>query len=380
MASHQVIDADGHVMEVKPGAIDWERELAPEYRAMAPKTLPFETGGGRILLEGKIFARPYWKGTAKSPKDQFQIHADRRGMWDPQKRLPDMDLDGIDVAVLFGGALDAGIPAIQHTGLAADIARVVNNWKASYASANPERLKISCTMALQDTESAVSEIHRGVSDLGAVAVRLPTQSPGRTLDNPLFEPIWAACEELGVPACIHASVMNPGMLAPGTEDLDLRYYVNLVGFPFSMMRATAFLISSGAFDRHPRLKFAFLEGNCGWVPFWFDRMDEHYHQLGYQIEAKALPSEYAKGPQFYVTCSYEESTIPTVVDYLGEDRVLYASDYWHADAKFPGTVQAIRDIKGLSERAKQKVLCDNAARLFNLNGNGHKAKNRQPAP
>ena len=374
-AKHLVIDADGHVMEGMQGAIDWEKELSPQFKHLAPKTLPFDTGGGRILIEGKVFARTYAKGTSKATyQDPFKVHSARPGMWDPHKRMPDMDLDGIDKAVLFGGTLCAAMAALENVAFASDLSRVVNDWLASYAKTYPERLRFVCTAPFQDPERGAMEIHRAAAELGAVGVHFPTQIPGKTLDDRHFEPMWAEGERLGIVAGIHATNMIPGMMPPGTDDLDLRYYVNLIGFPFSLMRATAFLISSGAFDRHPKLKFAFLEGNCGWAPFWFDRMDEHYHQLGYQIEAKALPSEYARSPQFYMSCSYEESTISTVVDYLGEDRLLYASDYWHADAKFPGTVQAVRDIKGLSERAKQKILGDNAATLFSLSRNGAKVR------
>jgi predicted TIM-barrel fold metal-dependent hydrolase len=54
------------------------------------------------------------------------------------------------------------------------------------------------------------------------------------------------------------------------------------------------------------------------------------------------------------------------MDYVGEDRLIFASDYNHGDSKFPHTVKAVTERKNLSQSQLRKLMCDNAARLYNL--------------
>ena len=106
-----VIDADGHVMESMPGAVDWEHELDERYRSRAPRYLDFNTGGGRVFMDGKIWAKPWPRGRAIKGQDEpFTGQESHSGMWEPEQRLRDMDLDGThrqehsEIA-----ALDAGL-------------------------------------------------------------------------------------------------------------------------------------------------------------------------------------------------------------------------------------------------------------------------------
>ncbi|MBI3743235.1 MAG: amidohydrolase family protein [Chloroflexi bacterium] len=127
------------------------------------------------------------------------------------------------------------------------------------------------------------------------------------------------------------------------------------------------LLLGGVLDDFPRLRFAFLESGAGWAPYWMDRLDDYYEEFK-EHRLEHLPSDYFRSGQCFISCEVEEKTIPYVVQVLGEDRVIYASDYLHHDAKFPRSVALIAERKDLSRSAKTKILGGNAAKLFRLNG------------
>src|SRR5262245_5058205 len=133
------------------------------------------------------------------------------------------------------------------------------------------------------------------------------------------------------------------------------------------MAACVGLVMGGVLERHPRLKVAFLESGAGWLPYWLHRMDEHW-----ETWRRVLP-DLPQKPSAYVlrqcTISTEpgEEMIDAVVAHVGEDNVVWASDYPHPDATFPGAVTKTLDaMRTLSPRVRAKVLAENAARLYGL--------------
>jgi predicted TIM-barrel fold metal-dependent hydrolase len=118
-------------------------------------------------------------------------------------------------------------------------------------------------------------------------------------------------------------------------------------------------------DLYPRLRFAFMEAGAGWLPYWAERMDEHYEMLRPQVpKLKRLPSEHIGGGRIFVACDPDEKMLPQVLELVGEDVVIYASDYCHWDSRFPDSARLIADRSNLSEKAKSKIMGENALRFF----------------
>jgi hypothetical protein len=132
----------------------------------------------------------------------------------------------------------------------------------------------------------------------------------------------------------------------------------------------------GLLEEFPRLNFAYVEAGAGWLPFWIERIAEHYERRAREVpKMKRPPQDYLRSGRIFVTCEADESTLECVVRLCGEDVVLYASDYPHWDSHFDA-VQEIQKRAGLSDLAKTKILCGNAQRLF---GSALEfQKNRQP--
>ena len=110
-----------------------------------------------------------------------------------------------------------------------------------------------------------------------------------------------------------------------------------------------------------------MEGACGWVPFWSERLDEHYEKLRPQWPLlKRKPSEIIRSPQVCFTCEPEESILPYVLDTIGITQVMYASDYRHWDSEFPNSVHEVEKIEGMNDDKLRHVLGANALSFFGL--------------
>jgi predicted TIM-barrel fold metal-dependent hydrolase len=121
----------------------------------------------------------------------------------------------------------------------------------------------------------------------------------------------------------------------------------------------------GVPEKFPDLRIAFLECGCGWVPYWMDRMDEEWEKRRSEAPLlKAKPSEYMTRGNWFYAAEPEESTLPYVAERIGEDVILFASDYPHWDGGFPYMVSTVKDRQDLSEQLKQKLLGENAKRLY----------------
>jgi predicted TIM-barrel fold metal-dependent hydrolase len=287
-------------------------------------------------------------------------------MVDPKQRLKDMDLEGIDTAVLFGTSPFLSLPFVEDKDLACAVARVYNNWLADYCKADSRRLKGVALTAIQDPVEAVKELRRAVEELKFVAVATPPISAsGKNLDHPDLYPFFAEAQRLEVPVCIHVGA-GDGVPA-GTERFDHPLYTHALAHPFEQMIAALCVVASGLLERFPRLKFAFMEAGCGWVPYWMERLDEHYEILQPTVPwLTKPPSEYMRSGQMFYAFEMDEKMLPYVAEFVGADRLVFATDYNHSDSKFPHTVEEVMERTDISETLKAKVMGENAAKLYNL--------------
>ena len=136
--------------------------------------------------------------------------------------------------------------------------------------------------------------------------------------------------------------------------------------PVEQMLAVGSFCLGGILERHPKLRVAFLEGNCGWVPFLLWRMDEHWERQGdvYAADLRAAPSEYFKR-QCFVSVECDEEPVKYVIDAIGDDRLVFSTDFPHGDSKFPRAVEAFLQLP-ISEQSKRKILWDNCAAYYGL--------------
>jgi len=371
MALELVIDADGHCAEPVDDLVKW---LPADYAHRCPITVTDPSGRRHTIIDERLAAKSGGLGSSVHGPFAPHIVPSRDGMSDPHKRLPDMDEEGIDVAIVFGTPLALTVNGLQDKGLAAAISHAVNRWLVEeYLAADCRRLKGVGLIPCQDAPAAVKELeylaqHR--KD-GIVSAMLPTNVYGINMGDRRFDPIYAAAQDVGLPLSVHPQTGHDGqygvwgVMGAGTERMEKYSYVHMTAFPFELMISLMHMIGEGVFDRFPRLKVAYMEGGAGWIPFWAERLDEHQGKLRPQWpDLQRRPSEIIGSDQVAFTCEPEEVTLPEVLEHVGETQVMYASDYAHWDCEFPDSVRKLSRIAGLSPAKRAKVLGENASRFF----------------
>jgi predicted TIM-barrel fold metal-dependent hydrolase len=287
-----------------------------------------------------------------------------------------MDEEGVDVAVVFGTPIALGVNGLAEKDLAAALCHAVNLWLIEeYLPADPKRLKGVGLIPCQDPGTAVKELDWLIErrSQGVVSAMLPVNVYGINLGDRRFDPIYARAQETGLPLSVHPQTGHDGeygvwgTMGAGSERLEKYSYVHMTAFCFEPMIALMHMIGEGVFDRFPTLRVAFVEGACGWLPFWANRLDEHFEKLRPQWpHCLRKPSEIIQSGQVALTCEPEETILPYVLDTMGEDTVMYASDYAHWDSEYPESVRLVDKIPGLSEAQKRSVLGRNAIEWFGL--------------
>jgi predicted TIM-barrel fold metal-dependent hydrolase len=177
--------------------------------------------------------------------------------------------------------------------------------------------------------------------------------------------------DLGVPLCIHEGART--VLEQAGSDRYSEFGRHIACHPLEQMLASLNFCADGVLEKFPKLKAAYLESGCGWVPFWLERMDEHWGHEGHgrAKTTKEKPSFYFKR-QCWASCEAGEELAPVFIEHVGEDYLTIATDYPHSDCigKFPDrTVGDLTKNNHISAEARRKILWDNPVRLYGLNVN-----------
>jgi uncharacterized protein len=282
---------------------------------------------------------------------------------DVPTRLRDMDREGIDVSVLFPTTSFA-MSKIFERDYAVAYARAYNDFIAEVCKESP-RLKAVALLPFQDVEAAVKEVTRAVTKLGLAGVAVAPQGMREHLGSQTYWPIYEEIQRLNVPFCVHGRREGPA----GEIRFDSFIYMHTIGRPTETVIQFVGLMYAGVPEKFPNLRIAFLECGAGWVPYWMERMDEEWEKRG-DVEAplcKQKPSEYISHGNWFFATEPEEKMLPYVIERIGDDRIVFASDYPHWDAMFPRVVSTIRGRQDISAGAKEKILGKNADALYGWN-------------
>ena len=366
----KVFDSDMHIME----PVDlWERYIAPEFRSEAPRGRTSENVRDLGLIFPKVEANV--NRTAGTPhrgrnfeKNQgiYRNHSERG--WTPDVQLEAMDVEGIDVAVLFPTrALSILTNSERDPRFSAALARAYNDWLHDFCQAQPNRLLGAGMISIYDINDAVEETHRVAEEFGFRSVFLRSNVVnGKNWTDPYYEPLWDTLEELNLPLGFHEASGSRSRQAG--EQFEPNFGLRRIyAQPFEQMMGLGSFLGGGILHRHPKLKVAFLEANCSWLPWLIWRLDEGYEREGdiFMTDLTMPPSEYFKRQCFI---SVEPDEIParhTIADF-GCDQLVFSTDYPHGDSKYPHAVESFLKLS-LSDEDKRKILWDNCARFYAVN-------------
>jgi len=341
-----VVDADGHVCE--PPDL-WEKGL-PAHLSERGLRVRWneETGFDVCTIEGSVVTERGLAGLGNAGEGFDDYGRGRHyedlnpAGFDPHERVKVLDAEGIDVSVMYPG-LGLKLGGIQDPELAVWSCQIYNDWIAEWCAAAPERLKGTGALPMQDPVAAAAETRR-IAELGLVGsfVR-PNAYLGVPFHDFVYTPVWEALEETGLPLGLHITGSSdmPGAargvgpwMAPGTHHALIPVVDQMI--PLSN------LTYGGVLERHPGLKVAVLESGGGWIAHWMDRLNEFEESYAWTAAPMSLTAEEYFKRQCWISFDPGERTPGALGAIAGGDRFVWASDFPHNDAKYPGVVDELR--------------------------------------
>jgi predicted TIM-barrel fold metal-dependent hydrolase len=309
---------------------------------------------GHTNMPGKGARTDLWVGMETNPTALAEV-----------ARQKHLDVYDIDIAVLTGGPYAAAVHSDPD--YAAAYCRAFNDWTLDHWVSTDPRFRASIHIAPTDPDLAVAEIKRLGHRPEFVQVMMPAGAR-MPYGNRFYHPIYAACQEYGLPVCVHFGAEGAGISAPPTAAGYPTYYLEMrMARPQIAMAHVVSLICEGVFEKFPQFKFLFIEHDFFWVPGLMWHMDGDWKSVrDYTPWVKRLPSEYLRKHIRFGSQPLPNTPTPadlkTLLDWLHADEVLvYASDYPHWDWDEPSTFLA-----GFDEAFRRRVMVDNAKELYGL--------------
>ena len=273
---------------------------------------------------------------------------------------------GVDAGVLFPTIGILPFPTDDND-LANAYCRAYNRWQSEFHQGAPGRVIPIALVNWRDVDAAACELETCLN-AGFKGLFVPPEviggiRPGETH----FDPLWRLCEAAGAPACTHVIVRFGGTGGFGQwgETRPGPIFSFAMGATSQLMPALAALITDQVFVRFPHLKLVSVEAGCGWAAYLMDRMDEKYALLGGLAPLPLKPSEYIRRNCYFVA-EPEERSIGAMLSLVGEDRILWGSDYPHVDSTLEAPELIRASVAGLSASQQAAVLGENARKVFAL--------------
>jgi predicted TIM-barrel fold metal-dependent hydrolase len=368
------VDADGHILE--PATL-WEEYLEEKYRDRAMR-IEIDADGleylaingapsqrtvkgvlGLMGAMGEVDARP-------SPERRYMDNVPY-GAGDAKERVELLDQEHLARAVLYptiGLLWECECTDAEITDA---YMRAYNRWIAEFCRASNGRLVPVAQLSLLDAERAARELERAVADGCRGAFVAPFTHTRVPHGHPDHDVLYATAERLDVPIAIHPTY-EPYEFMPtrfrGFKRAGEWYYNVLVRQGVQQAFLTFFAF--GTLERFPRLRLGVLESGAGWIGAYLDRMDAVYETgAGRALPLSMRPSDYFRR-QCFISADPDETAAPHIIESVGADRFVWATDYPHPD--HPGTwVDALTSfVAPLSPATRSRVLGENAAAFYGL--------------
>jgi aminocarboxymuconate-semialdehyde decarboxylase len=258
-------------------------------------------------------------GCTKMMRDSTFFREVDPNLWDGPTRIEECDHHHVDVQVL------STVPVMfsywakpEHT---LDLSRILNDDMAQVIAANPKRFIGLGTIPMNAPELAAKELERCVDKLGFAGVEIATHINGVNLDDPSFEPVWAAAEEKDAAIFVHPWDMM------GMDQLPSYWLPWLVSMPAETSRAICSLMMGGVLEKFPKLRFAFAHGG-GSFPGTIGRIRHGFNMRPdlCQVHTKTNPADMLD--RIYIDALvHDRDALEFIVDLMGAERIALGTDY-----------------------------------------------------
>jgi predicted TIM-barrel fold metal-dependent hydrolase len=367
MSTYPLISSDSHIIE--PADL-WETRIDRKFQDRAPR-LVHEGEFDQWYADGVKFGNI---GTNQQAGLRFEapekltaggsMGTAPAGGFDPHAHVEDMDLDSVAGGVLYPSQ-GLTVYRLPDSALLSAIFRAYNDWLADFCRPYPHRLKGIAMLNVDDPHDAAGELRRA-AEIGLSGAMIPLRPSEHRYDHPMYEPLWAAANDLEMPLSLHVGTYRwrPGM-NPNDSAQDIVEFTNR---ECDARNAVAAMIYSGAFERYPKLRVGVVEFEVAWAPYFLARLDNVYTERAVgrklpRFKNDMLPSDFFRRNVFI---SFQEDDLGIQLrSSIGVENLMWGSDYPHAESTFPKSREIVeRILKDVPEREQAMIAGGNAARLY----------------
>ena len=323
----------------------------------------------------------YWQTYGARPKHPFAQgdpypkaapRAARRDAWTADGKPPGSNLELMRSQYLDACNIEYGILApLFPTGqgdrnpeFSAAMCSAVNDWQREKWTRPERRLKASIVVPYEDAPAAVAEIERCADDrdFAQILILARTAEP---IGSRRYWPIFEKAAEVGLPVGLHVFGYSGH---PVTGAGWPSYYLEeMTSHAAACQAGVASLALQGVFERIPGLKAIIIEGGFAWLASLMWRLDKHWERHREEVpHVTRPPSESLRQGLWISTQPMEEPErgrqLLDVIEWIGHDRLLIATDYPHWDFDDPSI--ALPRALGLEKR--RAICSENARKVYRL--------------
>lgn len=382
----RIIDADTHLTERH----DLFTSRAPaKYKDLVPRVVDVD-GKPFWVVDENVQLGPARAGTVidragdKYAFEECKLNPIEWGFeaaWDAEARLKWMDENGFHAQVLYPNAVGIGGQVLAHDVkdpvLRQMCVEIYNDAMAELQEWSDVRFIPMPVMPAWDIDACVREAHR-IAALGFRGVNMtsdPQETGAPDFADPAWDPFWEACQGLQLPVHFHigASLTSLNFYGKYFWPSQHQNFRPAIGGAMLYLNNARVVINSmyaGIFDRFPDLKMVSVESGIGWVPFIMQAADYQGIENAPEQMAKMSrkPSEYFRD-NWFATFWFEAEhpDLQGLIDQVGEDNVLFETDFPHPTCLYPKPLEAVEaQMSALRPETRRKVLSENAAALYRI--------------
>ncbi len=285
-----------------------------------------------------------------------------RRLTDPNLRLTDQDRDGVQGEVLYG--ILGAAQRLNDPEASVVMMEIYNRWLGEFCRSHPERYAGIAPIPNHDIDAAVAEIERVGREGVLRGFEIALTHDMDPLYDPKWTPLWQAVAATKLPLHFHTIGGKPPNLSllPKLQQRQA-WAVFITGFQLGMSRFLMEMIFGGVLEAHATLKVVIGEAGIGWIPYVLDHMDLEWKDQFKDLTLTIPPSAYWRRQ---CMATYQSDRIGIrLLDELGEDNVMWGSDFPHPDGVWPDSRDFIdRELGHLSAATRRKIVCSNAGKLY----------------
>ncbi len=380
MASkYNLFSADSH-LEISPDR--WTSRVPAKYRDRAPRLVKLPDGGDGIIVEGQDV---YVLGLAITgkPYEEHKLfglnYQGSPGAGSPQERIQEQIRDGVDGEVLYTSAGNLSFwRGIKNDEAYRAVVHAYNEFLAEeYCAVDRDRLLAMAVIPSSGIDDAIQEMEY-CARAGLKGVALNSFPSGKGFPTPEDDRFWASVIDIGIPLTVHVGFLGregptfkyprtPGEVAFGGDPIRV-----LTRFGGNSGLNAIQLILAGVFERFPKLRIFWAETQMGWLPYFYEQLDDIYKRSRYWIERdfglkplERKPSEYIREHCWWGFI-YDPIGLRLRHD-INIDRIMWGNDFPHSAGDWPHSRQVIKKMfEGIPEDEQHKMLVSNAVEFFHL--------------